>query len=82
MGYYEEKKKYEELLKNNSSPNKCPKCKKGNLVVSVNQNSNKTIFTSFCPSCGNTIKSEVKNNNSIGETFFEKVFKNIFKKSN
>ena len=39
--------------------NRCSKCKKGMLVTTTNQFRKKTIFKSFCPICGNTIKKEV-----------------------
>jgi len=63
MGYYEEKKRYEQ-----SQPiqpeqvNKCQKCKKGILVTTIRQHGlalRKTTFKSFCPVCGHTIKREI-----------------------
>ena len=63
MGYWEEKRKFEEI----KNANKCPKCKNGNMVVETTSKRsgwtgeiNKIIYTSFCPRCGHTIKKEVK----------------------
>jgi membrane protease subunit (stomatin/prohibitin family) len=42
--------------------NKCPKCKKGNMVVEtrfIGGFGRRTIFKSFCPVCGHTIRKEV-----------------------
>ena len=61
MGYYEEKKEYEED-KNKSNLNKCPECKKGIMVVAITPKvgfGQKHTFKSFCPVCGHTIKKEV-----------------------
>lgn len=61
MGYYDEKEKYEEA--NKPQVNKCPECKKGIMVVTINQKGGfrgmKHVFKSFCPVCGHTIKKEV-----------------------
>jgi hypothetical protein len=63
MGYYEEKKKYEEMQGiKPPEVNKCQKCKKGILVVTISNagfGGRKTVFKSFCPACGNTIKKIV-----------------------
>lgn len=42
-----------------NTDNTCPKCKVGKMVVTIQQKmgfGHKHIFTSFCPSCGHTIK--------------------------
>ncbi|OGJ17090.1 hypothetical protein A3K73_01550 [Candidatus Pacearchaeota archaeon RBG_13_36_9] len=61
MGYYKEKKNYEKE-RTKTIVNKCPECKKGNLVVETITSGgfrSKTVFKSFCPVCGYTIKREV-----------------------
>ncbi|MFA4953310.1 MAG: hypothetical protein WC584_03740 [Candidatus Pacearchaeota archaeon] len=62
MGYYEEKKKYEEIKENTTNQNKCPECKKGIMVVTIqlkNAFTKSQIFKSFCPVCGYTIKKVI-----------------------
>ncbi|MCL5729954.1 MAG: hypothetical protein M1165_00080 [Candidatus Pacearchaeota archaeon] len=56
MGYYEEKKKYEQ---SKTGLNKCPKIKIGIMVVKSFMGWNKTTFKSFCPVCGHTIVKKV-----------------------
>jgi len=63
MGYWEEKRKFEET----KVVNKCPKCKKGNMVVDATtkysawtENAKTKVFTSFCPLCGYIIRKESK----------------------
>ena len=44
---------------NRKNDNICPKCKKGALVVTISRAGfagKKTVFKSFCPVCGYTIK--------------------------
>jgi len=63
MGYYEEKRRYEQNTGDTvPQVNKCQKCKKGILITTITQGlfrKSKTTFKSFCPICGNTIKKVV-----------------------
>ena len=43
----------------NVQTNKCSKCKTGYMVVTISNGLGKTIFKSFCPVCGHTIKKIV-----------------------
>ena len=61
MGYYEEKKKYEQETGNvKTEINKCGSCKKGVLITTVQYRGIfGTVFKSFYPVCGNTIKKKI-----------------------